>query len=157
VGSAPLTDPLWEGGGDGATPLSAEDLEHLIPKHIALRRELNEAEAAGISKADLWAFRRRRALPALLDPAFICGLHKRMLGGVWTWAGSYRTRDTNIGVAHREIRAELSKLVDDADHWFKNDIFPADEAAARFHHRLVWIHPFPNGNVGCPGFFARTP
>jgi Fic family protein len=50
------------------------------------------------------------------------------------------------GVAHREIRAELRKLVDDADCWFKSDIFPADEAAARFHHRLVWIHPFPNGN-----------
>lgn len=23
---------------------------------------------------------------------------------------------------------------------------PPDEIAARFHHRLVWIHPFPNGN-----------
>ena len=24
--------------------------------------------------------------------------------------------------------------------------FPADELAIRFHHRLVAIHPFPNGN-----------
>jgi Fic-DOC domain mobile mystery protein B len=141
-----LTDPLWESGGDGTTPLSPEDLEHLIPNHITLRRELNEAEAAGVSRADLWAFRRRRALPALLDTTFICDLHKRMLGGVWTWAGTYRTKDTNIGVAHREIRAELRKLADDADYWFRNDTFPADEAAVRFHHRLVRIHPFPNGN-----------
>jgi len=29
--------------------------------------------------------------------------------------------------------------------WFRGD-GPAEEAAARFHHRLVWTHPFPNGN-----------
>ena len=30
--------------------------------------------------------------------------------------------------------------------------YPTDEMAARFHHRLTWIHPFPNGN----GRFSRT-
>ena len=30
--------------------------------------------------------------------------------------------------------------------------YPVDEIAARFHHRLTWIHPFPNGN----GRFSRT-
>jgi fido (protein-threonine AMPylation protein) len=24
--------------------------------------------------------------------------------------------------------------------------YPPDEIACRFHHRMVWIHPFPNGN-----------
>jgi len=27
-----------------------------------------------------------------------------------------------------------------------NNTFAPDEIAARFHHRLVLIHPFPNGN-----------
>lgn len=28
----------------------------------------------------------------------------------------------------------------------EHDTYPPDEIAARFHHRLVFIHPFANGN-----------
>lgn len=28
----------------------------------------------------------------------------------------------------------------------EHDTFPPDEIAYRFHHKLVWIHLFPNGN-----------
>src|SRR5713226_532227 len=99
-------DPLGESGEDGATPLSPEDLAGLVPKHIALRRELNEAEAAGVRDAVLWLGGRRRTLSTILSPEFLRSLHKRMLGGVWTSAGSYRVRDTNIGVPHHEIPVE---------------------------------------------------
>jgi Fic-DOC domain mobile mystery protein B len=139
-------DPLGESGEDGATPLSPEDLADLIPKHIAFRRELNEAEAAGVRDAVLWVRGRRRALSTILSSGFIRSLHKRMLGGVWTWAGSYRVRDTNIGVPHREIPIELRKLQDDVAYWVTHGTFPPDEIAVRFHHRLVLIHPFPNGD-----------
>ena len=37
-------------------------------------------------------------------------------------------------------------LVDDAQYWSDNDTFAPLEAAARFHHRLVQIHRFPNRN-----------
>ena len=37
-------------------------------------------------------------------------------------------------------------LLDDARYWVENDVFSPLEAAARFHHRMVQIHPFPNGN-----------
>ena len=131
---------------DGATPLSPEDLAALIPKHITLRRELNEAEAAGVRDAVLWALGRRRTLSTLLSAGFVRSLHKRMLGGVWAWAGSYRVRDTNIGVPHREIPVELRKLQDDVAYWVTHRTFPPDEIAIRCHHRLVSIHPFPNGN-----------
>jgi Fic-DOC domain mobile mystery protein B len=30
--------------------------------------------------------------------------------------------------------------------WIQYNSYPPDEIAARFHHRLVLIHPFPNGN-----------
>lgn len=33
-----------------------------------------------------------------------------------------------------------------------HDIYRADERVARFHHRLVAVHPFPNGN----GRFSRV-
>ena len=36
-------------------------------------------------------------------------------------------------------------------YWIENATFPPDEIAVRFHHRLVFIHPFPNGD----GRFSR--
>ncbi|MBO9523126.1 MAG: mobile mystery protein B [Nocardioidaceae bacterium] len=38
-------------------------------------------------------------------------------------------------------------LVEDAKYWFDpGSGMTTDTAAVRFHHRLVAIHPFPNGN-----------
>jgi Fic-DOC domain mobile mystery protein B len=40
----------------------------------------------------------------------------------------------------------LVALLGDAKYWMENNTYPADEIAVRFHHRLVMIHLFPNGN-----------
>lgn len=143
-----LDDPLWEGGSgdDGATPLSPEDREHLIPTHITLRSELNEFEARGVAEAEGWGFDRRRSTSVLLDEKFIRDLHQQMLGEVWKWAGTYRTLGANLGVDPKIIQVELRKLLDDARHWLEHATYSPDEIAVRFHHRLVGIHPFPNGN-----------
>jgi Fic-DOC domain mobile mystery protein B len=37
-------------------------------------------------------------------------------------------------------------LLDDAQLWVAQSVYQPDELAVRFHHKLVWIHPFPNGN-----------
>jgi Fic-DOC domain mobile mystery protein B len=37
-------------------------------------------------------------------------------------------------------------LFGDVRYWIENDTYSLDETAVRFHHRLVLIHPFPNGN-----------
>lgn len=50
-----MTDPLVP-DDDGGTPLDEEEKEGLIPSHIALRSELNEAEQAGILEAQEWAY-----------------------------------------------------------------------------------------------------
>lgn len=39
-----------------------------------------------------------------------------------------------------------SSVRDDAVFWHENDTFTAVERAVRIHHRLVYIHPFRNGN-----------
>lgn len=144
-----MTGSLWESGDDGATPLSPESAADFTPqyKNITIRRELDEAEASNIAHAALWAYDRQRTLATLLDVRFIGGLHKRMLGEVWTWAGTYRKYDVTIGNTHHyEIPTALRQLTDEAAYWFAHGTYPDDEAAVRFHHRLVWIHPFPNGN-----------
>jgi len=69
-----------------------------------------------------------------------------MLGETWQWAGAFRTTNKNIGVDWHQITVSLKMLVDDVVFQIANNSYPADEIAVRFHHRLVWIHPFPNGN-----------
>ena len=69
-----------------------------------------------------------------------------MFGSIWKWAGKYRTTERNIGVAPYQIQPKLRILLDDIKFWIDNKTFSEKEIAIRFHHRLVQIHPFPNGN-----------
>ena len=82
----------------------------------------------------------------MLTELFLRQCHRKMFGAVWAWAGSFRKTEKNIGVPVRAIAVEMKKLCDDTAFWIQNQTFPKDEIAARFHHRLTWIHPFPNGN-----------
>ena len=128
---------------DASTPLSAEEKEGLIPAYITMRRELNEAEQANVANAENWAFRRKRDV---LSEDFLNRLHKRMFGDVWKWAGEFRTTGKNIGVPRHLIGTELRYLLDDCRYQIEHETYLPDEIAARFHHRLVQIHPYPNGN-----------
>ncbi len=138
-----MSDPLFDAEDDAATPLAADERAQLIPTYITTRAQLNEAEQANIADADLWAFRRKRDV---MDEAFLLSLHKRMLNGVWKWAGSFRQTERNIGIQAYRIGVELRQLLDDVSYWMEHQTFSPDEIAVRFHHRLVFIHPFPNGN-----------
>ncbi len=137
-----MIDPLLP-ENDGQTPLSEEEREGLIPSYITLRAELNEAEQANILEAEEWAFKRTYKV---LDIGFLNGLHKRMFGRVWNWACTFRTTGKNIGVDAYRIRTDLQELINDCTYWIENGTYEPDEIAARFHHRLVYIHPYPNGN-----------
>jgi len=140
-------DPWHAAGPPGSTPLTEEDKRGLIPSYIATRGELNEAEQSNILRAG--RSRRWRRLPAdqLLDDLVARGLHRAMFGQVWTWAGQYRTRELNVGGDPRTVSVAVRDLMDDAKLWLGGDRpMPNDEAAYRFHHRLVLTHPFPNGN-----------
>ena len=137
-----MTDPLVP-QDDGGTELTEEEREGLIPSYITLRSELNEAEQANILDAEEWAFARKRDL---LEEGFLNNLHKRMYGNVWRWAGRYRTSGKNIGIDAYRIPTELRQLLDDCRYWIENGTYEPDEIAVRFHHRIVSIHCYPNGN-----------
>ena len=126
-----------------ATPLTAEEREGLIPSHVTLHRELNELEQQNILEADTWVFARRHNP---LRRAFLRSLHHRMFGNVWRWAGVYRSSNKNIGVDREQIQIRLDEALDNVRYWIEHKTFPPDEIAVRFHHELVFIHPFPNGN-----------
>jgi len=146
-----VTAPLSFEEPEGATPLDPDDAECLIPTWIANRGDLNKAEQANITRAIEWTSRARsvRSLDSLLTLASIRELHKRMFEDVWSWAGEFRRRDTNLGTRWPYISTELTDLLADvATQTAEPDRMPwtPDEVAARFHHRLVVVHPFPNGN-----------
>lgn len=138
-----MPDPLFEQDDDANTPLTAEEREQLIPAYITLRHELNEAEQVNIGEALRWAMSRKRNV---LDQDFLSALHRRMFGDVWRWAGQYRTTARNIGVDAYRVATDVRQLVDDARYWVEHGTYAPDEIAVRFSHRLVAIHPFPNGN-----------
>ena len=127
-----------------ATPLEPLEREGLKQSWITTRADLNAAEQDNIDKGAAWAFRRTRA--DLLTVDFILALHKRMFGTVWKWAGAYRRTERNIGIAPHLIGIETTTLMGDARYWVDHQSYDATEIAVRLHHRLVFIHPFPNGN-----------
>ena len=135
---------LNDGLPDGATPLNGEELEGLLPTHLVSRGQLNEWEQQNIEAALLWLSRQRRPRP--LEEAWLRRLHREMFGQSWRWAGQYRISDKSIGADWRQIRLQVPALMGDITYQVEHQVEPVDQIAIRFHHRLVSIHPFPNGN-----------
>jgi len=134
------------GAEPGQTPLELDEAEQLIPSWISTRGDLDSAEQENIADAVEWALRTVRAPSEILDEGFLRRLHRRMFGEVWRWAGSYRTSARNIGVDAWGIVEKMGVLLADVRDWLEHDTYAHDELAVRFHHRLVGIHAFPNGN-----------
>ena len=137
-----MIDPLVP-IGDGHTQLSEEDRTGLIPTDIATRAELFAAEQENIADGIL---NLNPTSAALLDDLYLRQLHRRMFGLVWKWAGQYRARQTNIGIEPTQIPTTIVELVRNTATWLEFSTFEPDHIALRFHHRLVQIHSFVNGN-----------
>ena len=128
----------------GATPLDPDEAKELIPTSISTQDELNAFEQVNILDAERWALARPRK--AVLEEGFIRNLHRRMFDQVWKWAGRYRRSDKNIGVPWPQIPTKVAALCADARYWIEHHTYAWDDLGARFHHRLVTVHPFANGN-----------
>lgn len=130
---------------NGNTPFSPEELADLIP-NLATKEELNEWERENILRAREWALGDRTAARGLASDDYVRKLHAKMFDQTWKWAAEYRRSEKSIGIPFHEIRDRLRALFGDVRYWIENNTYPTDEIAVRFHHRLVLIHPFPNGN-----------
>lgn len=129
---------------EGATPIDPNETEGLLLTHITTREELDRWEQDNILEALAWL---DKAKPTdILNEQFVRELHKRMFRNVWKWAGKFRKMDKNIGGSWHQISMGLKNLCDDALLWIQLRDESPEEIAVRFHHRLVSIHPFPNGN-----------
>jgi len=131
--------------GHGNTPLSPEELADLIPS-LATKEELNEWERENILHAREWAIADRTSPNDVACDEYVRKLHLKMFDQTWKWAGQYRRTEKNIGIPFHEIRERLAALFADVRYWIENGTYSPDEIAVRFHHRLVALHSFPNGN-----------
>ena len=130
--------------GVGATDLDPDELSGLLPTHLIIQAQLNEWEQVNILNAEKWLGSRKPK--NVLSEEFCRGLHKKMFDQTWSWAGTFRRSDKNIGVDWTQISVNLKNLIEDTKYWLKHQIYSLNEVGARFHHRLVSIHCFPNGN-----------
>jgi Fic-DOC domain mobile mystery protein B len=133
----------------GATLLDADERQGLLIDTITTQVELNFAEQQSIIESSRWIFEKNHK--NILSNEFFKSLHKKMFQSVWIWAGVHRKTNKNIGVEPYKISTEIKKLCDDCEYWIEHKTYDWSEIAARFHHKVVWIHPFVNGN----GRFAR--
>ncbi len=129
---------------EGATPIDLDEAQGLLLPHISTRAELDRWEQENISEAEDTVLGRKQK--NILTEKYARSLHKRMFGTVWRWAGEFRRSQKNIGIDWMQVPAALHQLFQEVDGWLEYQAYPSDEIAARFHHRLVAIHVFPNGN-----------
>ena len=128
----------------GATPLDLDEAAGLIPAHITTQADLNAWEQFNLAQGERWSLRQTRR--NLLEEGFVRDLHRHMFGKTWRWAGTFRHSNKNIGVDWTQVTVKLRELMDNTQYQIDHSTMDADELAVRFHHQLVWIHPFPNGN-----------
>lgn len=83
----------------------------------------------------------------LLNDHFLRDLHRQLYGDIWSWAGKFRRRETNIGVAPEAIAVDLRSSLDDLRHRWQHtsDLTPRQLGIAA-HAVTVRIHPFVDGN-----------
>lgn len=130
----------------GQTPPDWDEIDGLLIPTIATRGELDEFEQQNIEQVIQWTLKKRFKQNQILTENFVKEVHKKMYGDVWAWAGDFRKTNKNLGIDKWKIGSELKYLLDDTVYWMDNKIYPPDEVAIRFKHRIVSIHCFPNGN-----------
>jgi Fic-DOC domain mobile mystery protein B len=127
---------------DGSTSIT--DISCLIPAHISTQAQLNEWEKNNIISAQRQYLGRQRRY--FYDTLLFRHVHRDMFNATWEWAGNFRTCNYNLGIDFHQVPVEMKKLADDLEYWLKNNIYDILEQSVRLHHRLLYIHAFPNGN-----------
>lgn len=137
---------------DGTTLIEDDDKFGLLIK-ITTRGQLNIAEGENLDKAFLKYINPRRRLSAktILKVSFAKKFHKECFGDVWEWAGEFRNVATNPGIEWQHIQKELDLLIKNIQTQLgfitdQSDVAQKEKIIAAFSHKLVYIHPFRNGN-----------
>lgn len=137
----------------GETPVDDDEAEALTP-------EILEQLGEPVGKADIYAIEQEieaevtaniaariiegdLGLDDLLADFFIRDLHRQLYGDIWTWAGKYRRRELNIGIAPESTAAELRTSLQNMLYRFEHTgDWDARQFGVAVHAETVRIHPF---------------
>ena len=128
----------------GATPSDPDEALGLSPTHISTQADLNAWEEMNSVEGADWIARQK--IIQDLNEGLVRELHSRMFNQTWQWAGTFRKSAKSIGIDWTQIAVALKNLLDNTAYQIENKAMPIDEIVVRFHHQLVLIHAFPNGN-----------
>lgn len=136
---------------EGATPIY--DYSCLKLNWVQTQNDLNRVETENISAAQQKYLSSPVHNPMKwFEPLTLRKIHKEMYGNVWEWAGLYRKELTSVGIKPYLIPSSLAELCLEVKYWLSNSVeLSFLEQAAIIHHKMVYIHPFENGN----GRFSR--
>jgi len=129
----------------GETPIDENEAQGLLLR-IRTQEALNRVEEQNILRAREWATRSRLVRGSLLSDATLRRIHKEMFGAVWKWAGAYRRSDKNIGSPWQQVPMLVRQICFNFAERVVHEARERDRLAVDFHHQLVSVHPFPNGN-----------
>lgn len=137
-----LADVARETLGNPVTKFEVYDFEQAIAADVFI--ELLEDVLEGSLTAD-----------ELMSDIFLRELHRRLYADVWTWAGKFRKRELNIGVAPEQIAVELRSSIDNILYrWQHTSDWTPRELGVALHAETVRIHPFIDGNGRVTRLFA---
>lgn len=87
------------------------------------------------------------ALADLLTDRFVRDLHRRLYCDIWVWAGKFRTREFNLGVAPERIAVEMRQSLDWIRYRWEHTADSTSRALGiAVHVEVVRVHPFTDGN-----------
>jgi len=143
--------------GYGETPLSDDELNALLPHVVAtLGTPVSKADVFDLESAVLQdvaegllaaVFNRELTLDELLTDQFLRDLHSQLYGDIWAWAGRWRLREVNIGVAPEQIAVELRTALETIRYrWENTTEWTSRELGVITHAEAVRVHPFTDGN-----------
>ncbi len=143
--------------GYGETPLSGDELDALLAHVVdTLGPPVSKADIFDLESAVLQdvaeglitdVFNGDLTLDELLTDQFLRDLHRQLYGDIWTWAGRWRSREINLGVAPEQIAVDLRTTMDNIRYrWGNMKYWTARELGIAAHAEGVRVHPFTDGN-----------
>ena len=143
--------------GYGETPLSGDELDALLAHVVdTLGPPVSKADIFDLESAVLQdvaealitdVFNGDLTPSELLTDQFLRDLHRQLYGDIWTWAGRWRSREVNLGVAPEQIAVDLRTTMDNIRYrWGNTKDWTARELGIAAHAEGVRVHPFTDGN-----------
>lgn len=83
----------------------------------------------------------------LITDSFLRALHDRLYGDIWSWAGTFRKTELNVGVAPERIAVDLRISLESVKYrWDHTKDWTPRQLGIAVHAEAVRIHPFTDGN-----------